>query len=131
MGNSALTRGGALYCWFSNPTFENSLFSRNYAEYGGGMYNDSSYPVLTDCTFTECCKVDPPNSIIDAGGNDYESWCEACRADVNCDHAVNEMDLELILSAWNTPEAQYDLDGDNLVGGGDLGILLGTWGNCQ
>ena len=36
----------------------------------------------------------------------------------------------LVLSAWGSSEAQYDVDGDGLVQGGDLGFLLGTWGVC-
>jgi hypothetical protein len=75
-------------------------------EFGGGMLNHDSSPTLTNCTFIECCQVVPPNSFIDKGGNDYESWCDECRANVDCVGEVDAADLGLLLSAWNTTEAQ-------------------------
>ena len=132
-GNSAEFYGGGMYNRDdSSPTLTGCTFTGNAADdYGGGMYNylDSS-PTLENCTFTECCQIVPPNSIIDKGGNDYESWCDECRANVDCVGEVDAADLGLLLSGWNTTEAQYDLDGDGVVGGGDLGAFLVAWGAC-
>ena len=126
--------GGGMYNYFnSSPTLTNCTFTDNTAGRGGGMYNESSSsPTLTDCTFTECCQVDPPRSFVDAGGNDYDSWCDECRADVNCkDNEVNSADLGYMLAAWGTTDPQCDLDGDGFVRAADLGLLLGYWGPCD
>ena len=119
---------GGMYNYYSSPTLTNCTFEGNSASYGGGMRNIYGSPTLTNCTFTECCQVYPPNSFFDKGGNDYDSWCDECRADVDCDNEVNAADLGLLLSAWNTTEAQYDIDGDGVVGGGDLGNAPGARG---
>jgi parallel beta-helix repeat protein len=53
-GSSASNRnrGGGMYNSSSNPTVTNCTFSGNSASYGGAMYNSSSSPTLTDCTFS-------------------------------------------------------------------------------
>ncbi len=96
------------------------------------MYNNGSSSILADCTFAECCQVDPPRSFVDAGGNDYESWCDDCRADVNCrDNAVNAADLGILIGSWGTSDPQCDINGDGTVSAADLGLLIGAWGPCQ
>ena len=47
--------------------------------------------------------------------------------DLNGDGVVNGEDLTIILAAWGSTDPQYDLDGDGVVGGGDLTIVLGDW----
>ena len=131
-GNSG-DLGGAMYNEFSSPHLMNCGFTGNSAGFGDGLYNSAlSTPVLTGCTFAECCQIDRPGSIVDAGGNDYDAWCDDCRADVNCrDDAVNSADLGYLLAAWGTTDPQCDLDGDGFVLAGDLGLLLGSWGPCD
>jgi parallel beta-helix repeat protein len=47
-------RGGGMYNESSSPTVTNCTFSGNSAEnYGGGIYNYDSEPVVTNCTFTD------------------------------------------------------------------------------
>ena len=126
--------GGGMYNDDSSPTLTDCTFTDNSANYGGGMYNygSNSSPTLTSCTFMECCQVDPPRSFVDAGGNDYDSWCDDCRADVNCrDNEVNAEDLGYLLARWDTDDPQCDLDGDGVVLAGDLGLLFAAWGPCD
>ncbi|MAB71003.1 MAG: hypothetical protein CMJ54_00670, partial [Planctomycetaceae bacterium] len=48
-GNS----GGGMYNYSSSPTLTNCTFTSNSADVGGGMYNTfGGSPTLTDCTFT-------------------------------------------------------------------------------
>ncbi len=48
--------------------------------------------------------------------------------DLNGDGLVNGGDLGLLLSAWGACSGcAADLDGDGAVGGGDLGLLLARW----
>ncbi len=53
-----------------------------------------------------------------------------CDADLNGDDVVNGADLGLLLGAWGTVRGAADLNQDGTVNGADLGLLLGAWGNC-
>ena len=48
--------------------------------------------------------------------------------DLNGDGLVNGADLGLLLGAWGgCTGCVADLDGNGIVDGGDLGLLLGAW----
>ena len=47
--------------------------------------------------------------------------------DLNGDGVVDGMDLSILLAAWGT-SGPGDLDGDGIVSGSDLAILLAAWG---
>jgi len=49
--------------------------------------------------------------------------------DLNGDSLVNGIDLGILLGAWGTSDAALDLNGDGVVNGADLGILLNSWSN--
>lgn len=53
-GSSPNDRGGGMYNLSSSPTVTNCTFSGNSAHYGGGIYNsnDNSSPEVTNCTST-------------------------------------------------------------------------------
>jgi len=55
-----------------------------------------------------------------------------CPADLDGDHIVSGADLGLLLGAWGVcaPPCAADLDHDGIVSGADLGQLLGAWGQC-
>ena len=53
-----------MYNQSSSPTLTNCTFTGNSASSGGGMYNRFSSPTLTDCTFTN-------NSASNSGGGMY------------------------------------------------------------
>lgn len=62
-----------------------------------------------------------------------ECQCEevpaaCCPADLDGDGIVAGADLALLLGAWGTSE--LDLDGDGIVAGSDLALILGSWGDC-
>ena len=109
------------------------MLSANSASYGSGISNfDESITTLEFTTFADCCQIDPPGSFIDLGGNDYDSWCKDCRADVNCrDNKVNSADLGYMLAAWGTTDPQCDLNEDGIVRAADLGLLIAAWGPCD
>ncbi|MFO0875305.1 MAG: hypothetical protein U0575_15230 [Phycisphaerales bacterium] len=52
-----------------------------------------------------------------------------CPGDLDGDRMVDGSDLGVLLSQWGGP-GSADLDDDGVVGGGDLGILLAGWGSC-
>ena len=74
-------------------------------------------------------QVAAPRSFIDLGGNDHDSGCDDCRADVNCgDNEVNAEDLGYLLSCGVTDDSQCDLDGDGTVSAADLALLSAARG---
>lgn len=48
--------------------------------------------------------------------------------DINGDGVVDGIDLAIILGAWGNGGGPADLDGDGDVSGSDLAIILGAWG---
>jgi len=46
-------RGGGMYNKSGSPTVTNCTFSGNLADYGGGMYNESGNPMVINCIFNE------------------------------------------------------------------------------
>ncbi|HMN96053.1 MAG TPA: multiheme c-type cytochrome [Phycisphaerales bacterium] len=85
------------------------------------------------------------NVTNDAGQIAYDAWVAQGRsapvdmdsamivlaptnpADLNGDGVVDGADLGLLLGAWGTP-GPGDINGDGIVDGADLGLLLGAWG---
>ena len=53
---------------------------------------------------------------------------DPCPEDLNGDGIVNGADLGLLLGAWGTNGG--DINGDGLTNGADLGLMLGAWGDC-
>lgn len=47
--------------------------------------------------------------------------------DLNGDGVVNGADLSILLAAWGSDDPAADLDGNGVVGGADLTILLSDW----
>lgn len=61
----------------------------------------------------------------DADGDGVPDACESA-ADLDGDGIVGAGDLALLLGAWGG-SGGGDLDGDGIVGAGDMAILLGEW----
>jgi len=53
-----------------------------------------------------------------------------CVGDLNGDGVVDGADLGVLLSAWGGAGGA-DLNGDGVIDGADLGILLSAWGACE
>ena len=54
----------------------------------------------------------------------------ACPADVDGDGVVGGLDLTVVLGGWGS-SGSGDIDGDGIVGGLDLTFVLGAWGPCN
>ncbi len=65
------------------------------------------------------------------GGGDGGDQQACCFGDLDGDQMVNGADLALLLAAWNSADALADLDLSGLVDGADLARLLGRWGSCD
>jgi len=57
------------------------------------------------------------------------SAAQPCPSDLNGDGVVDGADLGVLLASWGVGNAA-DLNGDGVVDGADLGILLANWGAC-
>ncbi|MCA9285985.1 MAG: PQQ-dependent sugar dehydrogenase [Phycisphaerales bacterium] len=66
---------------------------------------------------------------MDENGNGIPDECESNPADLDGDGLVNGADLGLLLGAWGKclPPCAADLNGDGTVDGADLGELLAAW----
>ena len=55
---------------------------------------------------------------------------DGCSADLDGNSIVDGGDLAILLGTWQGTNTANDLDGNGIVDGGDLSILLALWGNC-
>ncbi len=53
-----------------------------------------------------------------------------CPADLDGDGVVGGLDLTVVLGGWGS-SGSGDIDGDGIVGGLDLTFVLGAWGPCS
>jgi len=70
--------------------------------------------------------------LVDSNNDGIPDICDqaACAADLNGDSVVNGADLGILLENWGG-SGVGDLNGDGIVNGADLGILLENWGACR
>jgi hypothetical protein len=72
--------------------------------------------------------VDILAGAADLDGNGMLDDCALHPADFNGDGLVDGQDLGILLGQWSQPTSPADLDGNGVVDGQDLGILLAGWG---
>ncbi|MBQ71989.1 MAG: hypothetical protein CMJ67_03695 [Planctomycetaceae bacterium] len=53
-----------------------------------------------------------------------------CTGDLNGDGTVGGADLGLFLGSWGDSPCDADVNGDGVCNGADLGVILGAWGDC-
>lgn len=64
--------------------------------------------------------------VVSVLGNGAD--CDVLVGDLNGDCVVGGGDLSLLLAAWGMSASPADLDGDGVVGAADLNLLLAAWG---
>lgn len=70
------------------------------------------------------------NYLFDFPGNEVPA--NICASDLNGDTVVDGGDLGILLGQWGTcAGCSADFNADGLVDGADLGVLLGSWGPCS
>lgn len=55
---------------------------------------------------------------------------DPCPGDLNGDGSVGGADLGLFLGSWGDSPCDADVNGDGVCNGADLGVILGAWGDC-
>ena len=84
--------------------------------------------VTVDCSANQCFFV-RLGGYLGAEGHGVLTVSCSCPGDLNGDHVVNGADLGILIGNWNGT-GPADLNGDGIVNGADLGILIGNWGPC-
>lgn len=67
--------------------------------------------------------------VTDFAFEEYTPPTPPCPADLDGDNLVDGGDLGILLSQWNF-NGSADINNDNKVDGSDLGLMLGAWGPC-
>jgi hypothetical protein len=71
-------------------------------------------------------------SVVEAGVDDIRVFgfdCDSPRpADINGDGIVDGVDLSIVLSQWGQAGGSGDVDGDGTVDAADLTVLFSDWG---
>jgi len=70
----------------------------------------------------------PKGALVDGMG--WWATPQDCPPDLNGDGVVNGADLALVLGNWNSPGGAADINNDGIVNGADLALILGAWGPC-
>ena len=103
----------------------------------GSSVGDFGCPVTVFVLCGYGDEVSPPD-VIDFFGSgmvtyvvtyDYDLQ-PACGADLDGNGIVDGGDLGLLLGCWGGRGNGCDLDGDGVINGADLGLLLTAWGPC-
>jgi predicted outer membrane repeat protein len=105
--NASLLLGGGLDCRTATVVIEECQFKNNMAaDTGGGcQFTDSGASSLSDSTVCGNLPDQVSGDWMDLDGNTIEDEC--------------------------APECVADLNGDGLVDGADLTVLLAAWGECE
>ncbi len=144
LGNIAYVRGGALDLIGTSGTTTECVLASNLGALGAGGIHATSVSGVVSSETIFCGNTsgiepqnhiyfDPTSSWIDSGGNSFDPTCDdACPADLDGDGVVGGGDLGRLFIAWGTcDDCDADLDGDGSVGGSDLGLLFIAWGPCS
>jgi hypothetical protein len=136
-GNLAGNEGDAVWIrpGYSNLEVSDVIVCGSGATPFAGEYTASGSllisEVCVDCD--DNGEVDPWELLLgtaaDADGDGVIDVC-ACQADLDGNGVVNGADLGILLLAWGFSGAA-DLDGNGIVNGGDLGLALLAWGDCD
>ena len=74
--------------------------------------------------------ANPDADPIPIDATDTLDLSESCTGDLNGDLVVNGADLGLMLVAFSGSDPNADLNNDGVVNGADLGLMLVAWGTC-
>jgi formylglycine-generating enzyme required for sulfatase activity len=71
-------------------------------------------------------------ALLAAASISDQSWSQ-CPGDLNGDQVVGGTDLGILLGQWGSSGGSTgaDLDRNGIVGGADIGLILSLWGSCM
>jgi len=97
-----------------------------------GLPGGTSMAILRDSSNYDEVEHDGPewNNLTKAQLEENGPFVSDCLADLNGDELIDGADVGLLLSGWGE-SGITDLDEDGTTGGSDLGLLLAAWGGCE
>lgn len=127
--------GGAISWWAgadATLTISGCTIEDNRAKIeGGGLWVRPGYDTVNISNTTICTNA-PQNVIGRFVDLGGNTVCD-CLGDFNGDGVVAGSDITVLLGYWgkcNTIDCLADLNFDGVINGIDLAILLGSWGPC-
>ena len=123
---------GGVFLEFGSATIDGCFIGSNY---GSGVFiamGSTAYVSDTTVCGNTAFQVrldDSDDVMVDLGGNVFSDECPN-PADIDGDGTVGGGDLGMMLGAWGqcpTFACPADLDGSGAVDGGDIGLLLAEW----
>lgn len=163
--NTAGNRGGGMHLVQGTPTLMQTIVRNNQSSNAvGGLSwvpasQGDAFLRITDCTIrgntainnsggigiladgdqiktdlqgADVCANTPDPNITGVWNDLGANTVCSCPGDFNTDGIVDGGDMGLLLSSWGFCGANcpHDLNNDGKVNGGDLGLLLSGWGSC-
>ena len=125
--------GAAIWSNVTAGTIGNSIFAEQVAGPGGAAVRLDDLNLAVDylvegSTFCGTVGEDIIGEWVEGEPNTFEETCRI-PADLDGNDIVDGADLTILLGAWGTDGTAIDadLDGNGIVDGGDLAMLLGAW----
>ncbi len=125
--------GAAFWTNVTEGTIGNSVFSNQVAGSGGAAVRLDDLNLVADylvegSSFCGTVGEDIIGEWVEGKPNTFEDTCRI-PADLDGNDIVDGADLTMLLGAWGTDGAANgaDLDGSGTVDGADLTMLLGAW----
>jgi uncharacterized membrane protein len=119
-------RANRTNAWFSVSVQVNGAFAgRAITDANGVARLSYTIPANTSASQLAVRFVDENGAVANSVIS-VEAGCVA--ADLNCDGIVGGADLGILLGQWGTA-GSADINRDGVVNGPDLGLLLGAWGS--
>ena len=110
-------------------------FLGNTAQYGSAIRsNNAIRPTIESSFFCEGSSAPIYGQWIDGGENEFAESCRPpCPADLNGNDEVDAGDLGILIGFWGTSGGESgsaDLNNNGVVEAADLGLLMSFWGPC-
>jgi len=118
---------------------------KKFVRTSSGAWSGGIDPAFAGVDASEGLRLSRSRTNFVAGTHDTEAWNNLdadelalelvgvtipdCIGDLNGDGVVDGADLGILLAMWNE-DGIADFDGDGLINGADLGTLLAAWGEC-
>ena len=80
---------------------------------------------------TVSCEVTPTDGLLDGTSVLIEVDLSVGCPDLNGDGIVNGVELSMLLASWGGSDSAVDFDGSGLIDGADLTVVLSSWGDCS
>lgn len=126
---TAVASDGTVYVsngWASNPVLDGRVWAFS------GDLSQNLFTLMLDRPNSGGPSLGRDGTLVvadRAGVRAYRTPAPACPADLDGDGVVGGADLAVLLAAWGTA-GPGDFDGSGSVDGADLAVLLGAWGAC-